>query len=213
VQRKSQELLAVRQQQQQQQAPEPDEKHRVPSRTGAQTPPAGAVAPGKPAAVPLKSAMAAAKPPPARAPPSGSGSFRGAAALQGGGVQVLRGSVRGNKLRERRGGVSSSFTELQGQITTDAGVLPGVTTRVRRRRCCCCCCCCCRCSIAGGGFEPRSWPARPPARPPARNCASPPKLPPPNVPPGCRAEAHRLWSLQTGEPRRVLHPGRAPRYT
>lgn len=54
-----------------------------------------------------------------------------AATLRGNaGVQVLRGP-RANKLRERRGGVSASFTELQGQLTTTVQALSIVSTRVR----------------------------------------------------------------------------------
>ncbi|KAI8476402.1 MAG: phosphatase 2C-like domain-containing protein [Monoraphidium minutum] len=51
------------------------------------------------------------------------------AAAAAGGVQVLRGGPRGSKLRERRGGVSASFTELQRELTTDALALSIVSTR------------------------------------------------------------------------------------
>ena len=46
-----------------------------------------------------------------------------------GGAAPRAGVARGNKLRERRGGVSASFVELQDQLTSNAPVLPLVATR------------------------------------------------------------------------------------
>jgi len=45
------------------------------------------------------------------------------------GVESMQG-MRGFKLRERRGGLSASFTRLQGQLATDAAALRVVSTRV-----------------------------------------------------------------------------------
>jgi hypothetical protein len=99
---------------------------RLPSSSGSHHSGSGAAAPrtAPPAAVAPGAGAAPLLPAPAPAP-----TLRGS-----GNVQLLRPGARGAKLRERRGGVSSSFTELQGQLTTDVGVLSIVSTRVRAQR-------------------------------------------------------------------------------
>jgi hypothetical protein len=91
-----------------------------------------------PTGSPTHSAPAAFAAAAGRSPPaSGSLSAPAPAAQQAeeqmlDGVQSLRG-LRGSKLKERRGGISPSFTRMQGQLTTENEALRVVSTRVGSR--------------------------------------------------------------------------------